>query len=48
MCKIWLTQHPKHKSGFELKQIAVKIHHINSEYERTIMAFGTRSMRRRI
>lgn len=46
MCRIWLTQNPKHKSGFELKQIAVKIaspvraklsgHHINSEYKRQL------------
>jgi hypothetical protein len=33
MCRIWHKQHPKHKSGFELKQIAIKIHHINSEYK---------------
>jgi len=46
MCRIWLTQHPKHKSGFELKQIAVKIaslvrgnrsgHHIDSAYKRQL------------
>ncbi|WP_264566272.1 hypothetical protein [Flavobacterium sp. N3904] len=36
MCRIWLTQNLKHKSGFELKQIAVKIHHINSEYKRQL------------
>ena len=30
-CRIWLMQNPKHKSGFELKQKVVKIHHINSE-----------------
>ncbi len=46
MCSIWLTKHPKHKSGFELKQIAIKIaspvrakltgHHIDSEYKRQL------------
>ena len=29
-------QNPKHKSGFELKQKVVKIHHINSEYKRQL------------
>jgi len=24
MCRMWLTQHPKQKSGFELKQIGIK------------------------
>jgi hypothetical protein len=43
MCIIWLTQNTKHKSGFERKQIAIKItspvpaklsdNHINSEYK---------------
>ncbi|WP_424959246.1 MULTISPECIES: IS256 family transposase, variant Zn-binding type [Flavobacterium] len=36
MCKIWLTANPKHKSGFELKQIIIKIHQINSEYKRQL------------
>ncbi len=36
MCRIWLTQHPKHKSGFELKQIAIKIHHIDTEYKKQL------------
>ena len=46
MCRIWLTQNPKHKSGFELKHIVIKIaspvraklssHHINSEYKRQL------------
>ena len=44
MCRIWITQRPKHKSGFELKQNVVKIaspvqsklsgHHLDSEYKR--------------
>lgn len=33
MCRIWITANPKYKSGFELKQIAIKIHHINTEYK---------------
>ena len=36
MCRIWLTQNTKHKSGFELTQIAIKIHHIDSEYKRQL------------
>ena len=36
MCSIWLTQSPKHRSCFELKQIAVKIHHIDSKYKRQL------------
>jgi hypothetical protein len=36
MCRIWLTANPKHKSGFELKQIAAKIHHVDSEYKRQL------------
>jgi type II secretory ATPase GspE/PulE/Tfp pilus assembly ATPase PilB-like protein len=46
MYRIWLTQNPKHKSGFELKQIGIKIaspvraklsgHHNNSEYKRQL------------
>ncbi|AEW85317.1 hypothetical protein B0A78_08705 [Flavobacterium columnare NBRC 100251 = ATCC 23463] len=36
MCRIWLTANPKHKSGFELKQIAVKIHYINTEYKKQL------------
>jgi len=36
MCRIWLTANPKHKSGFELRQIAVKIHHVDSEYKRQL------------
>ena len=36
MFGIWLTKNLKFKSGFELKQIAVKINHINSEYKRQL------------
>ncbi|WP_240668950.1 transposase [Flavobacterium columnare] len=36
MCRIWLTTKPKHKSGFELKQIVVKIHYINTEHKKQI------------
>jgi hypothetical protein len=36
MCRIWLTQNPQHKSGFELKQIAIKIHHIDTEYKKQL------------
>jgi hypothetical protein len=46
MCRIWLTKHPKHKSSFELKQIAIKIaspvraklsvHHVDFEYKRQL------------
>ncbi len=46
ICRIWLTANPKHKSGFELKQIAIKIaspvraklscHSINSEYKKQL------------
>jgi hypothetical protein len=36
MCRKSLTQNPKHKSGFELKQIAVKTHHSDSKYKRQL------------
>lgn len=32
MCRIWITQHPKHKSGFELKEIVVKILHMYLDF----------------
>jgi hypothetical protein len=32
-CKIWLTQNPQSPAGFELRQIAIKIHKINTYYE---------------
>lgn len=34
MCRIWITTNPQHQSGFELKQIIVKIHCIDTEYKR--------------
>ena len=33
---IWLTANPKHQSGFDLKQIVVKIHSINTEHKRQL------------